>query len=87
MVPSNPAERLRRDALSVALTSAGFPVSTGNLATMAANGSGPPFMKFGRIPLYRWSDALAWAEARLTAPRRNTAEAQSSEQQSSIINA
>jgi hypothetical protein len=28
--------------------------------------------------LYRWSDALKWAEARLTAPRRSTSESDAS---------
>ncbi len=57
-----------------ALTEHGFPVSAKTLATMATRGGGPPFHKFGRAVLYRWGDALAWAEARLSAPRRTTSE-------------
>jgi hypothetical protein len=77
MLPSCPTTRLRRSELAAALTQAGYPMGASTLATMAARNppEGPPFSKFGRFPIYTWSDALAWAEARLTAPRRNTAEA------------
>ena len=65
---------LRRAACAEALTEAGFPVSAKTLATKATRGGGPPYHSFGRIVLYRWGDALAWAEARLGAPRRTTSE-------------
>jgi hypothetical protein len=80
MIPSNPMTRLRRDELAAALTEAGYPIAATTLATMAVRG-GPPFQKFGRYPLYIWRDALAWADARLTAPRRTTAEATPQQQQ------
>jgi hypothetical protein len=35
----------------------------------------PPYRLFGRVPLHRWGDALAWAEGRLSEPRRSTSEA------------
>ena len=63
---------LRRVECAKALTGAGFPVSPKTLATMATRGGGPPFHKFGRTVLYRWGEALAWAENRLSAPRRTT---------------
>ncbi len=68
---------LRRRDLADALTERGFPVSEATLATKASRPGpygGPPFRSFGRIPLYRWGDALAWAESRLSAPRSNTSE-------------
>ena len=65
---------LRRHALAQALTEAGFPTAPATLATKATRGGGPPFRLYGRIPLYRWGDALAWAESRLSAPRQSTSE-------------
>ena len=65
---------LRRLAVAAALTAVGFPVSATTLATQASRGGGPPYRVWGRIPLYRWGDALAWAEARLSTPRRSTSE-------------
>ena len=53
---------LRRADCARILTSAGFPISPKTLATMASRGGGPPYHKFGRAVLYRWSEALAWAE-------------------------
>ena len=71
----SPDALLRRAELAAALTAYGFPTAPATLATMATRGGGPPFRLFGRIPLYRWGDALTWAEGRLSAPRRSTAEA------------
>jgi hypothetical protein len=51
----------RRDA-AAALSAAGYPVARATLATRAVRGGGPPFQRFGRVPLYRWGDLLAWAE-------------------------
>jgi hypothetical protein len=65
---------LRRVAVASALREAGFPVSAATLATKATRGGGPPFHSFGRIALYRWGDALAWAQSRMSAPRRTTSE-------------
>jgi hypothetical protein len=65
-------EMLRR--LAHALSAAGYPTAPATLATMATRGGGPPYRLYGRIPLYRWGDALAWAESRLSAPRRTTSE-------------
>lgn len=45
------------------------------LSTKASRGGGPPYYKFGSRALYRWADALAWAEARLGPPRCSTSEA------------
>jgi hypothetical protein len=72
-IPHNPDTRLRRTALAEALRAAGYPMSDKTLATKATRGGGPPYQLFGRIPLYRWEDALAWAEGRLSAPRSSSA--------------
>jgi hypothetical protein len=74
-IPENPDALLRRKAAAEALTAAGYPVAEKTLGTKASRGGGPPYRLFGRTVLYRWGDALAWAEARLSAPRRSTSEA------------
>lgn len=72
----NPDALLRRKETADALTDAGYPVSDKTLATKATRGGGPPFRKFGsRCVLYRWGDALAWAESQTSAPRSSTSEA------------
>jgi hypothetical protein len=77
MLPNqiSPDALLRRKQVAEALTAAGFPVAAASLATMVCRGGGPPYRSFGRVALYRWGDALAWAQERLTPPRRSTAEA------------
>jgi hypothetical protein len=74
-IPDDPNTLLRRRPAAEALTAAGFPVSEKTLATKAVRGGGPPYRLFGRTVLYRWADALAWAESRLSAPRCSTSEA------------
>ncbi len=69
-----PDTLLRRAALAAELTAAGFPTATATLATMACRGGGPPLRLYGRIPLYEWGAALAWARSRLSQPIRTTAE-------------
>ena len=60
---------LRRAATARALTKAGYPVAASTLATMASRGGGPPYRLWGRVPLYRWNDALTWARSRTSSPR------------------
>jgi hypothetical protein len=74
-IPDDPNQLLTREIVAAALTDAGFPVKAKTLATKATRGGGPPFRRFGCRPLYRWGDALAWAEARLSPPMRTTSEA------------
>jgi hypothetical protein len=74
-VPEDQNTLLRRSDTAEALTAFGFPIKAATLATMATRGGGPPYRLFGRVPLYRWSDSLAWAESKLSAPRRSTSEA------------
>jgi hypothetical protein len=69
-IPQDLDALLTRDQTAVALTQAGFPVRSATLATKACRGGGPEFKLFGTRPMYRWGDALAWAQAKLTAPGR-----------------
>jgi hypothetical protein len=66
---------LTRRVAAAALSAAGYPVAERTLATKATRGGGPPFRRFGRVPLYRWGDCLDWAHARLSLPMRSTSEA------------
>jgi hypothetical protein len=68
----DPDALLTRQALAIALTDAGFPVTGNTLATKASRGGGPPFHRFGRRPLYRWHDAVAWARRLLSDPVTST---------------
>ena len=74
-IPECPAALLRRKETAEALTGAGFPIAAKTLATMATRGGGPPYRTFGRAVLYRWGDALAWAEGRLSPMRCSISEA------------
>jgi len=74
-IPEAPDALLRRKQTAEALTAKGYPTSEKTLATKATRGGGPPYRLFGRIPLYKWGEALAWAEARLSAPRHSSSEA------------
>lgn len=73
-IPNNPDALLRRKLTSEILTEAGYPTSEKTLATLASRGNGPPYHLYGRYPLYRWGDALSWAQARLKPARRSTSE-------------
>jgi hypothetical protein len=65
---------LTRDQTATALTEEGFPVKAKTLATKATRGGGPPFQRFGPRPLYRWGNALKWAQSRLSKPISSTSE-------------
>jgi hypothetical protein len=65
---------LTRDDTAAALTAAGFPISRATLCTMATRGGGPAYRKFGRHVVYRFGDALTWAQGRLSAPKCSTSE-------------
>jgi len=71
----DPETRLRRRAAAKALTDVGFPTAAATLATLACRGGGPPFQRYGRIPLYQWGPTLAWAQSRLSPPMSSTSEA------------
>ena len=65
---------LTRDQTAAALTAVGFPITRATLATNATRGGGPPFQRFGPRPLYRWGNALQWAQSRLSRAVVNTSE-------------
>jgi hypothetical protein len=74
LIPDSPDARLTRIQVADALTAAGYPIRPGTLSTKAVRGGGPPYQSWGPRVLYRWADALAWAEERISSPRRNTSE-------------
>jgi hypothetical protein len=61
-----PETLLPRRECAAALSAVGYPIRAATLSTKATRGGGPPYYKFGRRVLYRWSDALAWAESKLS---------------------
>ena len=71
----NPDARLGRKQTADALSAAGYPIAEATLASMASRGGGPLFSKFGPRVLYRWRDALDWAEKRLSPAMGSTSEA------------
>ena len=73
-IPDDPETLLPRDRTAAALTELGYPTSPKTLATMATRGGGPRFHHFGSRVLYRWRDALDWAEKRLSPAVLNTSE-------------
>jgi hypothetical protein len=75
VIPLDPNSLLTRDATAAALTESGFPTSPKTLATKASRGGGPRFRRFGPRALYRWGDALEWAEKRLSPAMLSTSEA------------
>jgi len=72
MIPDSPDALLTRAQAAHALTTLGYPVAPSTLSTKACRGDGPPYRRFGRKPLYKWSDCLRWAEDKMTAPRRKS---------------
>jgi hypothetical protein len=73
-VPRFHSVLLRRAAVAKALQLHGFPVTQATLATKACRGDGPPYVLFGRVPLYRLDHALIWARARLSPQRWSSSE-------------
>lgn len=74
-IPADPETLLTRAQLGAALRAAGYPVADKTLATKACRGGGPPFRRFCTRPLYKWGDALVWAESCLSPPMTNTSQA------------
>ena len=67
---------LRLEETAEALTARGFKTAEKTLSTKATRGVGPPYRSYGRTPPYRWGDALAWAQSRLSEVRSSTSEAE-----------
>ena len=66
--------RLDRRQAAAFLTERGYRTAPATLAKLASIGGGPVFESFGRRPLYREGDLLAWAQARTTGPRQSTSD-------------
>jgi hypothetical protein len=66
--------KLDRKRAAQFLTERGYRTAPATLAKLACVGGGPTFQSFGRKPLYREADLLAWAEAKTTGPRRSTSD-------------
>jgi hypothetical protein len=66
--------RLDRKEAASFLTAHGYRTAPATLAKLACIGGGPAFESFGRRPLYRESDLLAWAQSRSTGLRRSTSD-------------
>jgi hypothetical protein len=73
-IPENLDALLSRRATAEALTAAGYPTAESTLATKATRGGGPLYQLYGRKPIYRWGDALNWAQSRLSKPIQSTSE-------------
>jgi hypothetical protein len=84
-IPDDPNVLLERAPTADALTGAGYRIKATTLATKATRGGGPPYSLFGNRALYRWGDALSWAQSRLTSPRASTSEAAADEQQHRLL--
>lgn len=65
-MPQERSLRLRRKQTAEKLTEYGYPTTEATLATKASRGDGPPFQKYGRVPIYDWDDVLEWARSRLS---------------------
>jgi hypothetical protein len=71
---NNAVRQLDRRQAADFLTAHGYKTAPATLAKLACLGGGPTFCSFGRKPLYREADLLAWAQARSTGPRRSTSD-------------
>ena len=74
MASPSPDDLLTRTQAAAALTAAGFPTAPATLATKACRGGGPLYRTYSGRALYRWADALSWAESCTSTPRRSTSE-------------
>ena len=56
------------------LSERGYKTAPATLAKRAVVGGGPPFVSWGRKPLYDAESLLEWAQRRCTGPRRSTSD-------------
>ena len=66
--------RLDRKEAASFLTAHGYRTAPATLAKLACIGGGRAFESFGRRPLYRETELLAWPQARSTGLRRSTSD-------------
>ena len=68
------ARYLSRAEAAEFLTERGYKTAPSTLAKKAVVGGGPPFVSWGRKPLYNPESLLEWAQRRCTGPRRSTSD-------------
>jgi hypothetical protein len=68
------AALLTRQQLAKALTACGVPTAPATLATKAVRGGGPPYQLYGKVAIYRWGPAVAWALESMSEPACTTSE-------------
>jgi hypothetical protein len=73
MHPDN-ERRLSRAEAAAFLSERGFRVAYATLNKYASVGGGPIFESFGRRPLYKPADLMAWVAEKTSGPRRSTSE-------------
>src|SRR6266446_5949042 len=66
--------RLDRRQAAAFLTARGYRTAPDAGEFSQGRGRGRTFESFGRKPLYREADLLAWAKAKTTGPRRSTSD-------------
>ena len=71
---SDTERRLTRAEAAAFLTERGYRVAYATLNKYAVVGGGPVFESFGRKPLYKPSDLLAWVASKTTGPRQHTSD-------------
>jgi hypothetical protein len=76
-IQNDPEALLTRAETAEALTAIGFPIKFNTLTKMASRGDGPAYRVWGRLALYRWGEALSWAQERLASARGSVAGAHS----------
>ena len=65
---------LSRTEAAEFLSERGYKTAPATLAKRAVVGGGPPFVSWGRKPLYQPETLLEWAQRRCTGPRRSTSD-------------
>lgn len=66
--------RLSRAEAAAFLSERGYRIARTTLNKYACIGGGPLFECFGRRPLYKPADLLAWAVSKTTGPHRHTSD-------------
>src|SRR5437868_8778257 len=74
IVTTGEARYLGRAEAAEFLTERGYKTAPSTLAKKAVVGGGPPFVSWGRKPLYDPATLLEWAQRRCTGPRRSTSD-------------
>ena len=67
-------KRLNRKEAADYLTARGYRTAAATLAKMATLGGGPVYESFGRTPLYKPTDLLAWIASKNSGPKKSSSE-------------